>query len=80
MVLQILTHRKIGPSFDSYVAQMRCGSDAREHEHLRRIEHAPAENDLTRRLGLLCLALVNEFHPGRGASAQDHPAHHGACQ
>ena len=52
MVLQILSHRKVYERRDAVVAQMPCRSYARQHQQLRRIKGAAAQDDLAPRVNL----------------------------
>ena len=43
MIPQVAAHRQIDQRCDADVPQMRCRTDARQHEQLRRVEHAAAQ-------------------------------------
>ena len=65
MVLQVFPDRQIGHRLDADRAQMIGRADAGQHQQLRRIERAAAQDDLAIGHGIQPLAALLVFDAGR---------------
>ena len=70
MVLQIGADRQVDDRRDAEFAQVIGRPDARQHQQLRRIERAAAEDHLAPRLGMVRMSVLDEIDAGRRRAAE----------
>ena len=70
MVAQVAPHRQIGHRRDAQRPKLVRGPDPRQHQKLRRVEHAAAQHHLACRLGIALSPCIDEMHAHRAPATQ----------